>query len=75
MLHCLPWYSVRLGVKPYACTMCDRRFFQRYHLQRHSLTHTGMSTCSQNVSRWPLHTTSKFVTPPNISGHHSLNES
>uniref|UniRef100_A0A3B4BCZ2 C2H2-type domain-containing protein n=1 Tax=Periophthalmus magnuspinnatus TaxID=409849 RepID=A0A3B4BCZ2_9GOBI len=29
------------GVKPYACSMCDMRFFQRYHLARHSLTHTG----------------------------------
>lgn len=31
-----------LGVKPYACTMCDMRFIQRYQLERHSLTHTGM---------------------------------
>lgn len=31
-----------VGVKPYACSMCDMRFFQRYHLARHSLTHTGM---------------------------------
>lgn len=30
------------GVKPYACTMCDMRFIQRYQLERHSLTHTGM---------------------------------
>lgn len=30
-----------LGVKPYACTMCDMRFIQRYQLERHSLTHTG----------------------------------
>lgn len=38
------WHFVlRLGVKPYACTMCDMRFFQRYHLQRHSLIHTGTS--------------------------------
>lgn len=35
--------TLRLGVKPFACTMCDMRFFQRYHLQRHSITHTGMS--------------------------------
>ena len=33
---------VCVGVKPYACSMCDMRFFQRYHLARHSLTHTGM---------------------------------
>jgi hypothetical protein len=32
---------VCVGVKPYACTMCDKRFFQRYHLARHSLTHMG----------------------------------
>lgn len=38
LIHC---YFVHSGVKPYACTMCDMRFFQRYHLQRHSLTHTG----------------------------------
>lgn len=30
------------GVKPYACSMCDMRFFQRYHLARHTLTHTGI---------------------------------
>lgn len=35
--------SVCTGVKPYACSMCDMRFFQRYHLARHTLTHTG--TC------------------------------
>ncbi len=34
--------TLHLGVKPYACSMCDMRFFQRYHLERHSLTHTGM---------------------------------
>lgn len=33
---------VCVGVKPYACSMCDMRFFQRYHLERHRLTHTGM---------------------------------
>ena len=37
---------LRLGVKPYACTMCDMKFFQRYHLARHSLTHTGMGPCT-----------------------------
>lgn len=42
------WCSVHLGVKPYACSMCDMRFFQRYHLERHSLTHTGM-WCSISV--------------------------
>ena len=36
------WCFVYVGVKPYACSMCDMRFFQRYHLARHSLTHTGM---------------------------------
>ena len=35
---------MRLGVKPYACTICDRRFYGRFQLQRHSLTHTGTST-------------------------------
>lgn len=34
--------SVCVGVKPYACSMCDMRFIQRNHLERHSLTHTGM---------------------------------
>lgn len=37
-MHC----SVCIGVKPYACAMCDMRFIQRNHLERHSLTHTGM---------------------------------
>ena len=37
-MHC----SVCVGVKPYACSMCDMRFIQRNHLERHSLTHTGM---------------------------------
>lgn len=35
-------FMLCLGVKPYACTMCDMRFIQRYQLERHSLTHTGM---------------------------------
>ena len=38
----LIYCSVCVGVKPYACSMCDMRFIQRYHLERHSLTHTGM---------------------------------
>lgn len=39
--------TLRLGVKPYACSMCDMRFYQRYHLERHSLKHTGMSLLYQ----------------------------
>lgn len=31
------------GEKPFACAVCDMRFIQRYHLERHSLTHTGAS--------------------------------
>ena len=31
-----------LGEKPFACAICDMRFIQRYHLERHSLTHTVM---------------------------------
>ncbi|KTF84509.1 hypothetical protein cypCar_00039252 [Cyprinus carpio] len=47
LIHC---YFVHLGVKPYACTMCDMRFFQRYHLQRHSLTHTGRHSLTKTDS-------------------------
>lgn len=32
-----------MGVKPYGGTMCDKRFYQRHHLARHSVTHMGMS--------------------------------
>lgn len=46
------WYCMRLGVKPYACSMCDMRFFQRYHLARHSLTHTGMLELFVLLSPW-----------------------
>ncbi len=42
--------ALRLGVKPYACTMCDMKFFQRYHLARHSLTHTGMGPCTVPIT-------------------------
>lgn len=42
------------GVKPYACSMCDRRFFQRYHLARHTLKHTGT-----RLLTYPSH-----LTPP-----------
>lgn len=34
------------GEKPFACGICDMRFIQRYHLERHSLTHTGTSHSS-----------------------------
>jgi len=55
--------TLHLGVKPFACTMCDMRFFQRYHLQRHTITHTGMcrlfvslcwfsSACWANEHKW-----------------------
>lgn len=39
------------GVKPYACTMCDMRFIQRYQLERHSLTHTGTSHTFSSFDR------------------------
>lgn len=32
------------GEKPFACAVCDMRFIQRYHLERHSLTHTGTTS-------------------------------
>lgn len=42
--------SVCVGVKPFACSMCDMRFFQRYHLERHKLTHTGMRPFTVPIS-------------------------
>lgn len=30
-----------LGEKPFACDMCDMRFIQRYHLERHKRVHSG----------------------------------
>lgn len=41
---------VCVGVKPFACSMCDMRFFQRYHLERHKLTHTGMRPFTVPIS-------------------------
>ena len=29
------------GEKPFACDMCDMRFIQRYHLERHKRVHSG----------------------------------
>lgn len=39
-----------LGEKPYACGICDMRFIQRYHLERHSLIHTGMRPLTVPIS-------------------------
>lgn len=59
--------SLRLGVKPYACSMCDRRFFQRYHLQRHSLTHTGMGRLSLQICAvTPDYSYMQFSTVANV---------
>lgn len=46
-----------VGEKPFACAICDMRFIQRYHLERHSLTHTGTPTSHQlrfihNIQRY-----------------------
>lgn len=30
-----------LGEKPFGCDMCDMRFIQRYHLERHKRVHSG----------------------------------
>lgn len=30
-----------VGEKPFACDMCDMRFIQRYHLERHKRVHSG----------------------------------
>ena len=43
-------FCVCIGVKPYACSMCDMRFFQRYHLASHSLKHTGMGLLTIPIS-------------------------
>lgn len=32
---------VCLGEKPFGCDMCDMRFIQRYHLERHKRVHSG----------------------------------
>lgn len=32
---------VVLGEKPFGCDMCDMRFIQRYHLERHKRVHSG----------------------------------
>ncbi|KAJ8258236.1 hypothetical protein GJAV_G00194660 [Gymnothorax javanicus] len=44
------------GEKPFACDVCDMRFIQRYHLERHKRVHTGekpyqCERCQQPFSR------------------------
>lgn len=38
------------GEKPFACAVCDMRFIQRYHLERHSLTHTGTTSSAMHLT-------------------------
>ncbi|XP_035237385.1 zinc finger protein 271-like isoform X6 [Anguilla anguilla] len=44
------------GEKPFACDVCDMRFIQRYHLERHKRVHSGekpyqCERCQQPFSR------------------------
>lgn len=49
-----------LGEKPYACAVCDMRFIQRYHLERHSLIHTGMRPSAVPIFQKPDYLCSPF---------------
>ena len=40
LVYCIP-YSIITGEKPYACSMCPRRFAQKSHVVRHERIHTG----------------------------------
>lgn len=45
-----------LGEKPFACDMCDMRFIQRYHLERHKRVHSGEKPyqCERCQQVWPV---------------------
>ena len=44
------------GEKPFECDVCDMRFIQKYHLERHKRVHSGekpyqCERCMQSFSR------------------------
>lgn len=34
---------IHKGIRPHACTLCDKRFPNAFSLKRHSISHTGMT--------------------------------
>lgn len=36
-----PFCGVITGEKPFECDVCDMRFIQKYHLERHKRVHSG----------------------------------
>ncbi|NWR96862.1 ZN740 protein, partial [Motacilla alba] len=52
----LEFSAFNLGEKPFECDMCDMRFIQKYHLERHKRVHSGekpyqCERCMQSFSR------------------------
>ncbi|NWI04604.1 ZN740 protein, partial [Tichodroma muraria] len=56
LIWVLPHLIWILGEKPFECDMCDMRFIQKYHLERHKRVHSGekpyqCERCMQSFSR------------------------
>ncbi|XP_074488268.1 WT1 transcription factor a isoform X3 [Sebastes fasciatus] len=62
-----------LGVKPFQCETCQRKFSRSDHLKTHTRTHTGKTSEKPFNCRWP-NCQKKFARSDELVRHHNMHQ-
>uniref|UniRef100_A0A8B9KZT5 WT1 transcription factor b n=1 Tax=Astyanax mexicanus TaxID=7994 RepID=A0A8B9KZT5_ASTMX len=68
-----PALSPAVGVKPFQCETCQRKFSRSDHLKTHTRTHTGKTSEKPFTCRWPS-CQKKFARSDELVRHHSMHQ-